>query len=91
MQILKFQFEDRSEGWQLSETTFNDRLTLLVGASGVGKTLILRALRDMRLIAEGKSYRGTEWKIEYIADDKTHHIWQGAFQKSGLSDSNWRE
>jgi hypothetical protein len=91
MKIIKFQFEDKSEGWKLAETSFNDSLTLLVGASGVGKTLILRALRQMKLIAEGKSYKGAKWNIEYIADDGTHHNWQGAFQNHGLSDSNWRE
>jgi len=91
MKIIKFQFEDKSEGWKLAETSFNDSLTLLVGASGVGKTLILKSLRQMKLIAEGKSYKGAEWNIEYIADDGTRHIWQGTFQNHGLSDSNWRE
>jgi len=91
MQILKFQFEDKSEGWRLNETTFNDPLTLLVGASGVGKTLILRSLKLMKLIVEGNSYKGAEWNIEYVADDGARHTWGGAFLNRGLSDSNWRE
>ena len=91
MQILKFQFEDKSEGWRLNETSFNDRMTLLVGASGVGKTLILKALDRMKYVAEGWSYKGAEWNIEYVPDDGNHHVWRGAFQNHGLSDINWRQ
>ena len=89
MQILKFQFEDKSEGWRLNETSFNDRMTLLVGASGVGKTLILKALRRMKRIAQGSSDKGAEWRIEYITPDGNHHLWEGAYQNFGLSHFFW--
>jgi len=84
MKIVKFEFEDRPEGWKLSETRFNDSLTLLVGASGVGKTMILQALRKMKSIVRGNSFTGAHWNIEFVSGENKHYCWQGAFQNQGI-------
>lgn len=46
MKIISFKYEDKLLDWKLEEITFN-RLTLLIGASGVGKTEILKSLHNM--------------------------------------------
>lgn len=51
--IVSFSFEDRRQGWRLEKVEFDD-VTLLVGASGVGKTRILTALRLVKAVALGK-------------------------------------
>ena len=43
MKINNFNFRNNSQNWHL-ENTYLDNLNLLVGASGVGKTRILKAL-----------------------------------------------
>jgi hypothetical protein len=60
-----------TEGWSLEETKF-DRFNLLVGASGVGKTRILRAILDLRRIATGGSFKDAyarhgqfEWEVGF--------------------------
>ncbi len=71
MPIAKFRFEDRFRGWQLEEVEFGD-FNLLVGLSGVGKTMILEALNKIDLVLdEGTAYgNGCQW--EMTVD------WQGA-------------
>ncbi len=54
MKILEFQFANRSTGWVLDRVFF-DGITLFVGASGVGKSQILRSLALLRRLAQGKS------------------------------------
>ncbi|WP_027003753.1 AAA family ATPase [Hugenholtzia roseola] len=84
MKISKFQFEDKSLEWRLEELLLN-KLTLLVGASGVGKTQILRALMELKEIAEGESINGVEWNIEFETLSKQKYIWQGEFENKGVS------
>lgn len=84
MKISKFKFENKSLEWRLEELFLN-RLTLLVGASGVGKTQILRALMSLKEIAEGASVNGVAWFIEFETLDKIKYIWQGEFENNGVS------
>ncbi len=85
MKITKFRFEDKAAEWRLEELSFN-KLTLLVGASGVGKTQILRALMNLKEIAEGQSFNGVAWFVEFeIIDNQNNtvkYIWEGEFEKS---------
>ena len=85
MKITKFSFEDKASEWRLEELSFN-KLTLLVGASGVGKTQILRALMNLKEIAEGQSFNGIAWFVEFEIIDNQHntknYIWEGEFEKS---------
>ena len=85
MKITKFRFEDKAAEWRLEELAFN-KLTLLVGASGVGKTQILRALMNLKEIAEGKSFNGVAWFVEFETidnqNDTIKYVWEGEFEKS---------
>ena len=84
MKISNFQFEDKSLEWRLEELALN-KLTLLVGASGVGKTQILRALMGLKQITEGSSLNGITWRIEFETLGKQKYIWQGEFENKGVS------
>lgn len=84
MKISKFQFENKSLEWRLEELSLN-KLTLLVGASGVGKTQILRSLMELKGITEGKSLNGVAWHIEFEIIGKQKYIWQGEFENKGVS------
>ena len=84
MKITKFQFEDKSLEWRLNELSLN-KLTLLVGASGVGKTQILRALMGLKQVTEGSSLNGIAWLIEFETLAKQIYIWQGEFENKGIS------
>lgn len=84
MKITKFQFEDKSLEWRLEELLLN-KLTLLVGASGVGKTQILRALMGLKQITKGSALNGIAWLIEFETLGKQKYIWQGEFENKGIS------
>lgn len=84
MKISRFQFEDKSLEWRLEELLLN-KLTLLVGASGVGKTQILRALMTLKQITKGSSINGVAWLIEFITLDKYVYKWEGEFENKGVS------
>ncbi|WP_161627694.1 AAA family ATPase [Eisenibacter elegans] len=84
MRIINFQFEDKSLEWRLEPLTFN-KLTLLVGASGVGKTQILRALMTLKQIAEGDAVNGITWRLEFETLTQQQYIWEGAFENKQSS------
>jgi ABC-type dipeptide/oligopeptide/nickel transport system ATPase component len=84
MKISKFQFEDKSLEWRLEELSLK-KLTLLVGASGVGKTQILRSLMGLKEITEGTSINGAAWFIEFETLGKQKYVWQGEFENKGVS------
>jgi predicted ATPase len=63
----------------LDEIKFSSNLTLLVGVSGAGKTQILRAIIDLRSIANGEAINGFEWKIIFSTVNGTEFIWEGGF------------
>lgn len=80
MKISKLKYFDQSRHWNLNMMTFK-KLTLLVGASGVGKTQILKSILNLRNIVKGTSINGLKWEIEfYISNDM--YIWQGEFEKT---------
>lgn len=83
MTISEFQFEDKSLEWRLERLLIN-KLTLLVGASGVGKTQILRALMALKQIANGTSINGISWKIEFTTLTNQRYIWEGEFENKGI-------
>jgi len=78
MKIKTLKFTDKSTQWKLSKTVFDD-LTLLVGASGVGKTQILMSILKIRSIAKGKSRNGASWDIEFSISPKSKYRWTGEF------------
>ena len=84
MKISKFQFEDKSLEWRLEELQLS-KVTLLVGASGVGKTQILKALMALKQATGGSSGNGMAWSIEFETTNGKIYIWQGEFENKGAS------
>jgi predicted ATPase len=80
MKIQSFAYKNTFQGWGFDKIDFFD-LTLLVGVSGVGKTQILQALRDLKQIANGKAINGVEWDIVLTTKDPNRYRWQGQFEK----------
>lgn len=67
MAVTSFRFHDEVEDWTLEETAFAPDITLLVGASGVGKTRILDALQTARRAGLGPTIApmaGRDWDLE---------------------------
>ena len=87
MRITKLTYSNKSTGWDLKTTQF-DQLTLLVGASGVGKTRILRAILDIKKIARGSSLNGVKWIVEFISTANNIFLWEGEFEsKDSLAET----
>jgi len=83
MRILELSFEDESHNWKLSSTGF-EMLTLLVGASGVGKTQILNSILKIKKISEGYSLNGIKWKIMFqVPNIRNTVLWEGEFENKG--------
>lgn len=78
MKIVSFSYYDKTRDWGFENLEFL-RLTLLVGASGVGKTLILRALENLKKIVDGKSLNGVQWEILFQSSDGKNYHWKGEF------------
>nr|VFJ92657.1 MAG: AAA domain-containing protein, putative AbiEii toxin, Type IV TA system [Candidatus Kentron sp. LFY] len=84
MKIESLEYIDHASGWRLEKTDF-DRLTLLVGASGVGKSRILEAILHLRQIAgifplPFYSSNGVEWNIGFSTSSGHVCEWSGRFE-----------
>ncbi|MEG3924190.1 AAA family ATPase [Microcoleus sp. D3_18a_C4] len=79
MKIISLRLKNNFFEWDFDEIKFSSNLTLLVGVSGAGKTQILRAIIDLRRIANGKAINGFEWKIKFSTVNGTEFIWEGGF------------
>ena len=84
MKITQFKFEDKSLEWRLEDLVLKG-LTLLVGASGVGKTQTLRALMAMKEISEGNSLNGVNWELNFQTLSGEHYTWSGEFENKGIA------
>lgn len=80
MRLKRLYFKNHRTDWCLDDVKFGS-LTLLVGASGVGKTQILKAISLLSSVAEGRSYNGMEWSVEF-EENGLQYVWKGCF---GLS------
>lgn len=78
---------DHLSGWNIKDISFQP-LTLLVGASGVGKTKILKALLEITNIAKGKSCNGLEWSISFEHLSSVY-LWSGAFDITSEDDISY--
>jgi AAA15 family ATPase/GTPase len=88
MFINSFAYQNKQTGWTLQKVSL-DRFNLLVGASGVGKTQILRAFREVQQLAyHGQATLPLQIDIEFRHGETTYR-WEfesssGASSTSGL-------
>lgn len=64
MRIESLHFKNITEGWELSETKFDD-LNLLVGVSGAGKTQILKAIKRICASSKGSIPGAFKWSLKF--------------------------
>lgn len=80
MKIKEISFKNTAAPpWELEKMNFSD-LTLLVGASGVGKTQILKSLMKLINISNGSAYNGVEWDLHFTGDHDENYRWTGQFE-----------
>ncbi|BAY88681.1 MULTISPECIES: AAA family ATPase [unclassified Tolypothrix] len=79
MKINQIAYYDRELEWQFEPIYFSD-LTLLVGISGVGKTQILKSIVFLQNIAQGASFNGIKWNVEFTTKDSIGYSWSGEFE-----------
>ena len=87
MKINRLSYTNKASGWDLKPLEF-DQLTLLVGASGVGKTRILKSILDLKKIARGSSLNGIKWSVEFLTSYGNIYLWCGEFENKGFSSEN---
>jgi hypothetical protein len=86
MKIKTFKYMNKNFELKINTISFAN-LSLLVGVSGVGKTMILQSILDLRNISKGQSLSGVEWEIKFsIEKGEKNYLWKGAFEKSEMSE-----
>lgn len=86
MKIKSINLKEHLTGWEIKSIEF-DKLSLLVGISGVGKTKILQSILNLRNIALGQTgVSGLEWELHFKIDTDDF-IWRGKF-KNDVSSFN---
>jgi energy-coupling factor transporter ATP-binding protein EcfA2 len=90
MKVNSISYSDTDTNWNLEKVQFKN-LTLLVGASGVGKTQILQTLLRLQSITEGDSISGTKWEIEFTTIDGGIYKWSGEFERKGRGILRFRD
>lgn len=79
MKIKEITYKNKAHPWELEKTEFQD-LTLLVGASGVGKTRILNSIKELVNISNGSVYNGVEWDFSFTGNNDANYRWMGEFE-----------
>ncbi len=80
MKLLKLSYQDLSSGLSIDSCKFFPDLNLLVGISGAGKTSILKAISNLKRIANGESINGVKWDVELLTNDHVRYHWLGEFE-----------
>lgn len=81
MKIKKLSVKYHPTGLEIQNVEFDDTLSLLVGISGVGKTSILKAIKDIINIANGDCINGFEWDVDFEFNNFIYK-WTGKFEYS---------
>ncbi|CCI33822.1 AAA family ATPase [Microcystis sp. T1-4] len=80
MKLLKLSYQDLSSGLSIDSCEVFPDLNLLVGISGAGKTSILKAISNLKRIANGESINGVKWDVELLTNDHVRYHWLGEFE-----------
>lgn len=84
MRINTLSYTNKTNDWVLRPMSL-DQLTLLVGASGVGKTRVLQCILDLKRISKGASLNGIKWFVEFSTRSGKSYKWEGEFENKGFS------
>lgn len=84
MKINTLSYVNKTTDWKLEPVSF-DQLTLLVGASGVGKTRVLKSILDLKKISKGTSLNGIKWSVEFSTKNGKKYQWEGEFENKGFT------
>lgn len=79
MRIHSLKYDDHNRGLAIQDIKFNG-VTLLVGASGVGKTQILNSIVSIQKISEGEAISGAEWEIKFTTSEGKSYTWTGEYE-----------
>ena len=79
MKFKSITARNKRTGWNIENMQFNPMLTLLVGASGVGKTNVLNIVRMLTRVAKGESFNGFAWEVEFELN-RRDYVWEGEFE-----------
>lgn len=82
MKIDNLTYRDNALKWALEKADF-EALTLLVGASGVGKTQILKSILNLKNVASGKSISAIYWEITFETLNGNIYEWKGEYENKG--------
>lgn len=93
MKLLRLSYQDLSSGLSIDFFDFFPDLNLLVRISGAGKTSILKAISNLKRIANGRLLKEIKWDVEFLSDDNINYPWCGevAFDKTIVSEYVYRE
>ena len=80
MKLLRLSYQDLASGLSIDSCDFFSDLNLLVGISGAGKTSILKAISNLKRIANGESINGVKWDVELLTNDHVRYHWLGEFE-----------
>ncbi|MFM6061551.1 MAG: AAA family ATPase [Microcystis panniformis] len=80
MKLLRLSYQDLASGLSIDSCEFFPDLNLLVGISGAGKTSILKAISNLKRIANGASVNGVKWDVEFLTNDHVRYHWLGEFE-----------
>ncbi|CCI26257.1 AAA family ATPase [Microcystis aeruginosa] len=80
MKLLRLSYQDLSSKLSIDSCKFFPDLNLLVGISGAGKTSILKAISNLKRIANGESINGVKWDVELLTNDHVRYHWLGEFE-----------
>ncbi len=79
MRIKELSWQDSINNIEVKPVSLADNVVLLVGASGVGKTHILRAIDQISQIANGQCFRGISWSVVFECCNGLTYRWEGCF------------
>ncbi|NEQ70645.1 MAG: ATP-binding protein [Symploca sp. SIO2D2] len=80
MKIKRIEYQDQEYEWKIETLELLPNLTLLVGGSGAGKTLILKSILNLKKIANGESLNGVKWDVWFSAENGANYQWKGEFE-----------
>ncbi|NET59638.1 MAG: ATP-binding protein [Symploca sp. SIO2E6] len=80
MKIQKIEYQDQEYEWKIETLELLPNLTLLVGGSGAGKTLIIKSILNLKKIANGASLNGIKWDVCFSAKNGANYRWKGEFE-----------